>query len=118
MTFLIDTGAPQIDTAAGWRIDRNEALVSGVMDALPADATQAQIDNALVLAILGQMRSPAMLGTVRRHLVGAFGILAPIAFRDPAAFDAVLQEYAELTTMLPEDASEAHARRKASAALR
>jgi hypothetical protein len=89
--FEIDTG----DNFARnpMRMDHNEALLDAVLDALPEDATQAQIDDALVQAIFGQLRKPKRADTVRRHLCRMWPLIAPLAEREPEQFDAIIMEF-------------------------
>jgi len=89
--FEIDTG----DSFARnpMRMDHNEALLDAVLDALPEDATQAQIDSALVQAITGQLRTPKRAATVRRHLCRMWPLIASLAEREPEQFDAIIMEF-------------------------
>lgn len=115
MTFVIDTGYSGPDAAAGWRFDRSSVLMNGALDALPADATQAQIDAAVLAHVIGEIYRPKVMTTVRAALCRFWPLLCDIALRDPTAFDEVIVAYAELTTTLPADRSEAIGRHKASA---
>lgn len=98
--FLIDTGVPDRHSAAGWRIDRCDGLINGALDSLPENPTQAQIDAAIIAAVLGDLKTPKRAETVRRHLVQLWPAIMPLAVTDPAGFDAVLMEYAEIITTL------------------
>jgi hypothetical protein len=89
-SFEIDTGDSLLNAFPRGAAD---ALLFGVMDSLPENATQAQIDSALVQWITGALRKPKTLPTVRRKLVGLFPLLAELAEREPEQFDAILLEY-------------------------
>jgi hypothetical protein len=116
---IIDTGAPDKPAAAAWgRIDACNVLMAGIADALPEQPAEAALSAAIVSAILGEMHDSKMMATVRRTLLTYWPIISSLAETDPAGFDELLLAYAELTTCLPEDRSEAIARRKASAQLR
>lgn len=104
MTFTIDTGSA--DTAHGYSLDHVQLLLQSVRDELPADATQAQIDDLLAQYIIGDLRQPAVLETVRGHLLRYWPLIAPLAGREPQLFDSILSEYVERTTVLPFDRSE------------
>lgn len=80
----------------------NDVLMDCVMDSLPENATQAQIDDMLVQVIMGILRKPRTLATVRRKLVSLFPILKGIAEREPAQFDAILLEYLDRQQTLAE----------------
>jgi hypothetical protein len=118
MTFIIDTGVSRPDAASILRIDRSEAVVDGVLDALPPNPTQEQFDAGLLAAILGELRTPRILETARAAFLRFLPLATRLAQTDPAAFDEIIVAYAELTTELPVDRSEAIARRKASAGIR
>jgi hypothetical protein len=100
--FQIDTGLGG-DRLAWVRIDRSDGLLCGVMDSLPPDATQAQIDAAMVSMILSELRTPRTLKTVRRRLLQLWPLFAELAqeHSEPAQADAILIEYAERVTELP-----------------
>jgi hypothetical protein len=87
--FEIDTGtrthAPQID--------RVEGIMFAVLDGLPEGATQAQIDDAIIQQVFGSLREPKRSDTVRRRLLQLWPLIAPLAEREPAQFDAILLEY-------------------------
>lgn len=100
MTFIIDTGAPDRDFASAYKISKRDGLRDGVLDSLPPNATQTQIDAAIVSAILGDLRTPKKIKTVRIHLIALWPLIAELVDRDPESFDAILMEFAELTTVL------------------
>lgn len=97
-SFEIDTGASLVNHM---RIEPVEDVLGIVLDRLPADPTQAQIDGALVCEITGILRTPKKLETVRRKLLSLWPLIAPLAERDPAGFDSILLEFAERSTELP-----------------
>ena len=99
MTFAIDTGQPQ----RAWnplQIDRCGEIRAIAVDSLPEDATQAQIDGAIALAVMGDLHTPKRLDTVRRHLMALMPLIAELARTSPASVDEIFIEYAELTTVL------------------
>jgi len=96
-SFTIDTGIEPRGPSFGFG---DTTMMDAVLDALPSDATQAQIDDRIVQMILGDLRKPKTLKTVRARLMMHWHLIAPLAEREPAQFDAVLLEYAELTTVL------------------
>ena len=97
--FHIDTGAPQ-RTEHNLNIDRVAAIRDAILDGLPEDYTQAQYDGALVQMILGELRTPKTLKTVRGKLIGFLPLITPLAATSPASFDEIILEYAELATVL------------------
>lgn len=99
MTFQIDTGT-QPDAAKNWRFDRVEILIESIRDELGDDATQAQIDNLVVQYVTGELRQPKTLATVRRRLLQYWPLIAPLADREPEQFDAIILEFAEISTSL------------------
>ena len=103
MTFTIE----KQEAAHVYGIDHCDMLLQTVRDELPDDATQAQIDDLLAQYILGDLRRPVTLETVRGHLLRYWPLIAPLAAREPHTFDSILLEYAEHTTVLPFDRSEA-----------
>ena len=99
MTFVIDTGN-SFSRENAHRVDKVEAIMQNVLDGLPENATQAQIDDQIVQIVMGDLRGPKRLQTVRRHFLQFWPLIAPIAERDPAQFDAVILELAERITTL------------------
>lgn len=100
MTLHIDTGADAYDATRAYRIGTVQATLDNTRDTLGPDATQAEIDDAVILLILGDLRTPKTLATVRRHLIMWWPTLADIAEREPDLFDSVLMEFAEIATCL------------------
>ncbi len=92
MPFTIDTGAPQMHVSMAYDY---------VIDMLPDGASEDRIDLAMAHAIMGEFRTPKTLKTVRKKLLYHWGRLAQLAETHPETFDAVLLEYAELSTQLP-----------------
>lgn len=90
-SFEIDTGTerPRRMFSMGFL----EVLMDGVMDSLPPNPTQEQIDDVLVQHIIGILRKPKTLETVRFKLVSLFPLLVGLADREPEQFDAILLEY-------------------------
>lgn len=97
MIFAFDAGERASNL---FRIDRVEGIENAVRDALPEDATQAQIDAAMISVILGELHAPKTLQTVRRRLVQLWPLISPLAEREPEQMDAILLEYAEIATTL------------------
>ena len=98
MTFQIDTGHAPISDM--FRIDRMDGLMQGVLDGLPHDATQAQVDDRVAQAILGELRKPKKPETVRRALIRFWPAISDMAERDPAMFDQIILEFADVITTL------------------
>ena len=116
MTFVIDTGTtPERPFAATWgHIGKCEVIRSAVVDRLLPGASQAEIDALFVTIIIGELHDSRMLETVRMHMVQLWPIIAPLAETDPHGFDEIMMAYAELSTVLPANRSEAIERRKAA----
>ena len=91
MTFIIDTGAtsPHISAPYGW-----------VCDALPAGASDDQINVAMARAIIGEMHKYKTLKSVRKAMLFHWGRIAELAETHPETFDEILLEFAELSTVL------------------
>lgn len=96
----IDTGTDGYNIAAACRIGVIDATLANVRDHLGEGAAQTEIDDAIILTILGDLRTPKKLETVRRHLMMWWPTLCDISEREPDLFDSVLMEFAELTTVL------------------
>jgi hypothetical protein len=94
----IDTGVSPAGIAP--TLDKVEAILDGVLDSLHADATQEQIDAAVVLVLLGYVRGPKKAETVRRRIVQLWPLIAPLAEREPHLFDSVLNEFCEVVSTL------------------
>lgn len=82
------------------RLDRADNLMSAILDSLPEDATQEQIDGMTAQWVMGELRSPKTLQTVRRRFVQLWPLIEPLAHRQPDQFDAIALEFAERTTCL------------------
>lgn len=98
MTFTIDTGTATVPQM--FRIDRMDGLMQGVLDSLPENATQAQIDDKVAQVILGELRKPKKAETVRRALIRFWPAISEMAERDPALFDQIILEFADVITTL------------------
>lgn len=81
-------------------IPKHKIILEAAIDSLPLGATQAQIDGRIVQTIVGELRGPKRLETVRRRFLQLWPLIAPLAEREPEQFDAILLEFAELTTSL------------------
>lgn len=66
-----------------------------VCDMLPPGATEEQIDLAMAHVIMGEMREPKTMKTVRKKMIYHWGRIARLAETHPDVFDAILSEYAE-----------------------
>lgn len=97
--FHIDTGTGGSAGHIG-QIDKRSIIMDAVLDGLPEFASQSQIDAALTLAVLGELRTPRSMKTVRRRLLTFWPLIAPLAEREPALFDQILTEFAETSTEL------------------
>ena len=85
---------------ANLRVDRSDNLLSAILDRLPEYATQDQVDGMTAQWVMGELRSPKTLQTVRRRFVQLWPLIAPLAERQPDQFDAIALEFAERTTCL------------------
>ena len=94
--MIIDTG----ETFRPMAMDRVTAILDGIADSLPIDATQSQRDAAIIAVVLGDLRKPKKLETVRRHLCMLWPLIAPLTDTEPDQFDAILLEFAEIVTTL------------------
>lgn len=105
MTFEFDAGAPSFtprDPEAVAPHGMAQQVMDRVLDSLPEDATQAQIDGAAVLYVLGLIRECRIMPTLRRRIRQLWPIIAPLADREPQQFDAIVMEVAEMATCTPE----------------
>ena len=88
MTFTIDTGTP-IDQGA-------IAFVSDWMrDLCPVGYSDAQTVQAYAHHIIGDMRRPAKLETVRDHLTFNWQFIRLLATEQPGLFDEIWTAYFE-----------------------
>ena len=99
MTFTIDTG---VTASNSFAIDRVAMVLDGIADALPDNPTQAQIDDAVVQIVTGELRKPKTMPTVRRMMTRYWPVIAPLAEREPAQFDALMLEYVDRLALLSE----------------
>ena len=95
--MIIDTGT---DYRPKLQLNHAIAIMDGINDSLPADATQEQRDAAVIASVLSALRTPRRIETVRRKLVQRWPLIAPLAYTEPDQFDAILLEYAEIVTTL------------------
>lgn len=96
--FAFDTGPAAFQNHL--QIDRAGETMQAILDSLPDNPTQAQIDGATVQWVTGELRAPKTAKTVRRRLIQLWGLIEPLAETDPDGFDAILLEYAERSTTL------------------
>jgi hypothetical protein len=89
--FEIDTG--NTEPARLLSVGMVQGLMDGVMDSLPENAPQDMIDDKLAQAVMGILRGPKTLATVRGKLVALWPLIAPLAERQPEQFDAIILEY-------------------------
>ena len=92
-TFEIDTGtqdSPGPSFGFG-----NSVLLDGVMDSLPANATQDEIDAAIVLAIRRDIIKPKKAATVAAHFSMHWHLIAPLAERSIPLFATLIEELHE-----------------------
>lgn len=101
MPFVIDTGETYRIHAAGVG-GKVDVITMGVLDSLPADATQEQVDAATIEVILGRLYEPRTLDTMRRQLLQLWPLMSGLAQTEPAQFDAILTEYVERASELQE----------------
>lgn len=99
MSFTIDTGS--METAHAYSLDHVQLLLQSVRDELPEDATQAQVDDLLCQYIIGDLRQPKKIKTVRGHFVRYWPLIAPLASREPELFDSLLLEFCDRASSLP-----------------
>lgn len=91
--FQIDTG---MDTPTAPRFGfGRDIFMDGVLDSLPPNAPQHDIDRALFAAIRRDLHKPVLAETVRAHFAMHWHLIAPIADRDGPLFDAIIAELHE-----------------------
>ena len=90
MPFTIDTGMDTQSFGFG-----RDAFMDGILDSLPANAPQHEIDRALFAAIRADLHRPAKAATVRKHFLMHWQLIAPLADRDGPLFDALIAELHE-----------------------
>jgi hypothetical protein len=88
MGWTIDTGMDATPLRFGFG---NSILMDGVLDSLPDNAPQHDVDRALVRAITADLHKPVQAKTVRAHWLLHWHLIAPLAERDPALFDALIE---------------------------
>jgi hypothetical protein len=92
MGFVIDTGEAATGPSFGFGRD---AFMDGVLDSLPPNAPQHDIDRALFAALRADLHKPVKAATVRSHFLLHFHLIAPLAERDGPLFDAIIAELHE-----------------------
>lgn len=101
MSFTIETGVSgSFETAHGYALDHVKLLLQSVHDELPEDATQAQIDDLISQYVIGDLRQPKTMRTVRNHLLRYWPVIAPLAAREPEIFDQILLEFCDRASTL------------------
>tara|TARA_R110000868_G_scaffold25149_11_gene98246 strand:+ start:566 stop:859 length:294 start_codon:yes stop_codon:yes gene_type:complete len=91
MSFTIDTGsAPARAFGFG-----NNVLLDGVLDSLPDNASQEEIDAATALEIRRDIGKPKTAKSVRAHFAMHWHLIAALADRSPNLFDAIIEELHE-----------------------
>jgi len=94
MTFSIDTGADSIEKYP-LRFGKLDSLGWDILQALPLDPTQSQIDGMVSQVVMGELRSPKMAATTRRKFIALWPMIAQLALTSPEAFDEIILEYAD-----------------------
>jgi hypothetical protein len=86
MPFEIDTGSTGPDFSFG-----RDVFMDGVLDSLPANAPEADIDRALCNAIMADILKPKKAETVRKHFMAHVHLMRGLAERSPNQFDAIIE---------------------------
>jgi hypothetical protein len=97
-SFQIDTGVDEAPRCI--RFGKLDSMAWDILEALPQDPTQAQIDGMIAQIVMGELREPKRLDTVRRRLTALWPIIAQTALTSPDTFDEILIEYAERASSL------------------
>jgi hypothetical protein len=88
MTFVIETGIDAkpraVDFVADW-----------LRDMCPPHYSDAQIVQAYAHHLIGDMRRPAKMETVRKHLGMNWRFIGHLADESPGLFDEIWTEYVE-----------------------
>lgn len=74
------------------------ACYESELDALPENATDAQVVDYVSQIIMGRIGAYKSLKHMRAHLLSRWGLLALIAELEPEIFDSIMMEYAERVT--------------------
>jgi hypothetical protein len=90
--FAIDTGMDTPGPQFGFGRD---VLMDGILDSLPPNPPQHDIDRALFAALRRDFHTPVKAATVRKHACMFWHLIAPIADRDGPLFDAIIAELHE-----------------------
>lgn len=88
MTFTIDTGAPTEQGAIAFVMD-------WMRDQCPPHYTDAQTVQAYAHHLIGDMRRPAKLETVRTHLLMNWRFIGELGRENPGLFDEIWTAYFE-----------------------
>lgn len=96
MTFTIDTGVPE----RLYDLDRVQVILDAARDAAADPTDQRAVDARVIDMVTGELREPRRPETLRRRFVQLWPLVAPLAFREPEQFDAILLEYAERSTTI------------------
>lgn len=100
MPFEIDTAEDFLPAGPDFKFGGN-VLMDSVLDALPADAPQSKIDDLLTQRIIGDLRKPKLMKTVRAHFIMHWPLIVQLAEREPDLFDSIILELAEQATFKP-----------------
>ena len=87
MGFQIDTGFAErrpIDAVPDWFRDMH-----------PADAPDEKVLRSYAYHIIGEMKEPKTMATVRKHFLAKWSFIRDVADLEPALFDEILAAYAE-----------------------
>lgn len=76
-------------------MDLAGALLDSIRDSLPETATQAELDDKLVQAIVGIMRGYKSANGLRAGFAKHWKLIAPLIDREPDQFDALILEFME-----------------------
>ena len=88
MSFEIDTGTPQQPGAVGFVMD-------WMRDQCPTHYTDAQIVQAYAHHLMGDIRNPAKLETVIKHLLMNWRFLGELGRENPGLFTEIWTAFAE-----------------------
>ena len=85
--MLIDTG-PVTHPA-------DRLIPDWFLDGAPPDADKNRLMHDYAYHVIGAMRNPVKLETVRRHVLAEWAFVAELAKTHPAVFDELICAYAE-----------------------
>lgn len=98
MSFDFDSGAP-VENVFG--TDAARSLLDSVLDRLPVDAPEAQINDLLCQTICGELRARKTGEGVARTFWRYAEIISRMREHSPDCHDQVILEFAEMLTALP-----------------